>query len=107
MSVPTPIFTEHFPGSARLNNEVRGELAVATCKTCGRTIAVPEGWSVGPAVRKHYWEQHPERMEKTRADRSAEATLPSPEGLPRGSARKVPKQGPKPALKARPFRLGP
>ncbi len=93
MSVPTPIFTEHFPGSAGPKNEVRGELAVATCKTCGRTIAVPEGWSVGPAVRKHYWEQHPERMEKTRADRSAEATLPSPEGLPMRRGRKAADKG--------------
>lgn len=52
---------------------------MATCKTCGVTIEVPEGWSVGPAVRRHYWEQHPERMEKTRADRKAEASIPPPE----------------------------
>lgn len=41
---------------------------MAECKTCGATIEVPEGWSVGPAVRRHYWEAHPERMQKTRAD---------------------------------------
>jgi hypothetical protein len=51
---------------------------VATCKTCGTSIEIPEGWSVGPAVRKHYWEQHPEHMERTRADRVAEATMPAP-----------------------------
>ena len=31
---------------------------MAECKTCGATIEVPEGWSVGPAVRRHYWEAH-------------------------------------------------
>ncbi len=48
----------------------------ATCKTCGAAIAVPEGWSIGPAVRKHYWEAHAERMERGRADREAEEKLP-------------------------------
>lgn len=28
------------------------------CKTCGRTIRVPEGWTAGPAVRRHYWAKH-------------------------------------------------
>lgn len=49
---------------------------MAECKTCGATIEVPEGWSVGPAVRRHYWEAHPERMQKTRADKQAEEALP-------------------------------
>ncbi len=57
---------------------------MARCKTCGATIAVPEGWSVGPAVRKHYWEQHPERMERARPERDAETTMPPP-GRPRRS----------------------
>ncbi len=35
------------------------------CKTCGAIIDIPDGWSVGPAVRRHYWEQHPDRMQKT------------------------------------------
>ena len=51
---------------------------MAECKTCGATIEVPEGWSVGPAVRRHYWEAHPERMQKTRADNQAEQALPAP-----------------------------
>ena len=51
---------------------------MAECKTCGATIEVPEGWSVGPAVRRHYWEAHPERMQKTRADNQAEQALPQP-----------------------------
>lgn len=32
------------------------------CKQCGKTIRVPEGWSVGPAVRRHYWRAHREVM---------------------------------------------
>jgi hypothetical protein len=49
---------------------------MATCKTCGATIDIPEGWSVGPAVRRHYWQQHTDRMIAARADRAAEAALP-------------------------------
>lgn len=44
---------------------------MAKCKTCGKAIRVPKGWTVGPAVRRHYWAKHPERMEKERADRAA------------------------------------
>jgi hypothetical protein len=32
------------------------------CKQCGKTIRVPAGWSVGPAVRRHYWRDHREVM---------------------------------------------
>ena len=32
------------------------------CKTCGKTIRVPKGWTQGPAIRKHYWRLHPEIM---------------------------------------------
>jgi hypothetical protein len=49
---------------------------MAECRTCGATIEVPEGWSIGPAVRRHYWEAHPERMQKTRADKQAEEAIP-------------------------------
>jgi hypothetical protein len=49
---------------------------MATCKTCGATIDVPEGWAVGPAVRRHYWQEHTDRMIARRADRAAEAALP-------------------------------
>ena len=28
------------------------------CRTCGAVIRVPEGWSHGPAVRRHYWSKH-------------------------------------------------
>lgn len=49
---------------------------MATCKTCGATIEVPEGWSTGPAVRRHYWAEHPDRMLKPRADQEAEEALP-------------------------------
>jgi hypothetical protein len=51
---------------------------MAVCKTCGAQIEVPEGWSVGPAVRKHYWIEHPQKMEQKRADRTAEKALPAP-----------------------------
>ncbi len=33
------------------------------CKRCNRRIRIPEGWSFGPAVRKHYWAKHPEIMQ--------------------------------------------
>jgi hypothetical protein len=32
------------------------------CKTCGAVIRVPEGWSVGPAARRHYWAKHRDVM---------------------------------------------
>lgn len=32
------------------------------CKTCGRAIRVPEGWSFGAAVRRHYWRKHRDVM---------------------------------------------
>lgn len=28
------------------------------CKACGARIRIPEGWSQGPAVRRHYWTKH-------------------------------------------------
>lgn len=31
------------------------------CKTCGKTIRL-NGWSIGAAVRRHYWRNHPEIM---------------------------------------------
>lgn len=49
---------------------------MAKCKTCGKTIRVPAGWTVGPAARKHYWRNHPERMEGKKADTKAERALP-------------------------------
>lgn len=50
---------------------------MATCRTCGGQIEVPPGWSVGPAVRKHYWSEHPQHMEGRRADRAAEQLIPA------------------------------
>lgn len=32
------------------------------CKQCGKTIRIPAGWSVGPAVRRHYWRDHRDVM---------------------------------------------
>ena len=43
-----------------------------TCRTCGAEIQIPEGWSVGPAVRRHYWEVHPERMQQSRPSRMSD-----------------------------------
>ncbi|MEX2588223.1 MAG: hypothetical protein WD602_09585 [Actinomycetota bacterium] len=51
---------------------------MATCRTCGESIRIPEGWAVGPAVRRHYWESHPDRMQQTRQDRKAERLIPEP-----------------------------
>jgi hypothetical protein len=33
------------------------------CGACGKRIHVPEGWSNLPAVRRHYWKHHRERMQ--------------------------------------------
>ena len=48
---------------------------MAKCKTCGKTIRVPHEWSIGAAVRRHYWRNHPDRMEKSRADKDAEMSI--------------------------------
>ena len=32
------------------------------CRLCERKIRIPQGWTRGPAVRKHYWARHPEVM---------------------------------------------
>jgi hypothetical protein len=32
------------------------------CNQCGKVIRIPAGWSVGPAVRRHYWREHREVM---------------------------------------------
>lgn len=32
------------------------------CRTCGAVIRVPQGWSVPPAVRRHYWSKHRDVM---------------------------------------------
>jgi hypothetical protein len=33
------------------------------CRICKRSIRIPEGWSLGPAVRRHYWRKHREIMQ--------------------------------------------
>lgn len=33
------------------------------CHKCDKPIHVPKDWSVGPAVRRHYWRHHPEVMQ--------------------------------------------
>lgn len=55
---------------------------MAKCNTCGKAIRVPKGWSVGPAVRRHYWAKHPEVMERSRSDRAAEDALPKAKRRP-------------------------
>ncbi len=35
------------------------------CRTCGEDIDVPDGWSHGPAVRRHYWARHRDVMTRT------------------------------------------
>lgn len=48
---------------------------MAKCHTCGKKIRIPDGWSLGPAVRKHYWTKHPDVMDKQRADRDADQAI--------------------------------
>jgi len=33
-------------------------LKSALCHTCGARIKIPDGWTIGPAVRRHYWAKH-------------------------------------------------
>jgi hypothetical protein len=35
------------------------------CRICQRSIRIPEGWSMGPAVRRHYWRKHREIMQRS------------------------------------------
>ncbi|MGH2786922.1 MAG: hypothetical protein ACRDJV_03300 [Actinomycetota bacterium] len=35
------------------------------CRICKRSIRIPEGWSLGPAVRRHYWRKHREVMQRS------------------------------------------
>lgn len=48
---------------------------MAKCKTCGKTIRIPAGWTIGPAARRHYWAKHPEVMQGKRADKAAVKSL--------------------------------
>lgn len=40
--------------------------AKAECRTCGARITIPKGWTVGPAVRRHYWAKHRDVMQPER-----------------------------------------
>ena len=42
----------------------------ATCRTCGKRIRIPDGWTAGPAVRRHYWAKHREVMQPENKSRS-------------------------------------
>lgn len=42
----------------------RGPKKTALCHTCGSRIRIPDGWTVGPAVRRHYWAKHRSTMQK-------------------------------------------
>jgi hypothetical protein len=39
------------------------------CRTCGKRIHVPKGWSAGPAVRRHYWRVHRDVMQPEKSGR--------------------------------------
>jgi hypothetical protein len=47
------------PGSAKKKG---GKTKSPRCKTCGKAIRVPQGWTAGPAVRRHYWAKHRDVM---------------------------------------------
>jgi hypothetical protein len=34
-----------------------------TCHRCGKKFRIPDGWSVGPAARRHYWAKHRDVMQ--------------------------------------------
>jgi hypothetical protein len=39
------------------------------CKRCGKAIRVPQGWTIGPAVRRHYWAKHREVMQPSESSK--------------------------------------
>lgn len=49
-------------GRARGRSSSGSKRKLPRCHNCGRPIRIPKGWSRGPAVRRHYWRQHPEIM---------------------------------------------
>lgn len=40
----------------------KGPAKSVKCRTCGSRIRIPDGWTPGPAVRKHYWAKHRDVM---------------------------------------------
>ena len=40
----------------------KAPLKSVRCRTCGSRIRIPDGWTPGPAVRKHYWAKHRDVM---------------------------------------------
>ena len=46
--------------------KAKGKTKSPRCRTCGKVIRVPNGWTTGPAVRRHYWREHPEVMKGDR-----------------------------------------
>lgn len=47
-------------------SKTKGKTKSPRCRTCGKIIRVPKGWTTGPAVRRHYWREHPEVMKGDR-----------------------------------------
>ena len=54
------------PGSAKKGSKKKGTTGTTAtkpkkswhCKLCDRAIRLPDGWTLGPAVRRHYWAKH-------------------------------------------------
>lgn len=51
---------------ARKRARDAGPKRTAQCHTCNKRIRIPEGWSIGPAVRRHYWAKHRDVMQADR-----------------------------------------
>lgn len=45
----------------------RGQKASFRCRLCEKAVRIPQGWTRGPAVRRHYWKKHPEVMQPERS----------------------------------------
>lgn len=52
--------------SRRSGGKTKTPAKSVKCRTCGARIRIPDGWTRGPAVRKHYWAKHPEVMSPER-----------------------------------------
>lgn len=49
--------------------KARSKVKSPKCRTCGKRIRVPKGWSGGPAVRRHYWREHRSAMQPEKGAR--------------------------------------
>lgn len=50
-----------------MGSKARDKKKSPRCKLCGGVIRIPQGWTAGPAVRRHYWAKHRDHMMGSKA----------------------------------------